>query len=440
MLIVALERSLLHGEEVAGGDLILQQLRHIVREQREHIPRIGNSARLFFKPFEPFLVDDQADHQHPGRIARASLESLWTWVRRDLLPDDAKIVSDEIGDALLADDEPKAEHIIRSFQDRACGAITAIVEAAASDEKIRQRMLAQIGTPRSSEDAETLRCVLKGRDGLSMLTARLPIRIADLADGRIDECMALIESTSARDGDLFLYALLMVMSRLSAPWQLIRIGLKAAGTRIAARVAQTRYCIAVTIVLAELERMVGELRNDLRNGRGVAVGALLKTIHDAVRGLRSEIDLPVDSTWGRALATQQTQISELLKSEIESVPVRVAQLLRARPSTEIPAHSVLDADDVAKVEALVEFVGSCRHFASEFAIGEMTQRIFSELQQYLDSITPALLDGLRHAGSADRSFRQSQVDAAVRIRAKVFGRDYASLPPKTPEQESAQAG
>ena len=45
----------------------------------------------------------------------------------------------------------------------------------------------------------------------------------------------------------------------------------------------------------------------------------------------------------------------------------------------------------------------------------------------------ALLDGVRHAGLADRRFRQSQVDAAVRLCAKVFGPDYASLLGKAAE-------
>lgn len=186
-------------------------------------------------------------------------------------------------------------------------------------------------------------------------------------------------------------------------------------------------------MLAELERMVGELRNDLRNGRGAAVGALLKSIHDAARGLRTELDLPVDSTWGRALAAQRAQISDLLKSEIEFMPGRVRRLLRARPSIEIRPNSVLEPDEVAEAEALIEFVGTCRYFASELAIDEMTQRAFSELQQYLDSGCRALLDGLRHAGPTDRSFRQSQVDAAVRFCAKVFGQDYASLLVKAAE-------
>ena len=193
--------------------------------------------------------------------------------------------------------------------------------------------------------------------------AHLPLRIENLANGLLDECKALIENAAARDGDLFLYSLLVVMSRLGAPWQLIRLGTKAASSDTAARVAETQYGVAVIIVLAELERMVGELRNDLRSGRSVAVSALLKTIHDSARGLRTELDIPVDSTWGRALAAQRAQIADLLRSEIESTPGRVRRLLRPRPSTEIRTNSALEPDDVAETEALVEFVGACRHFA-----------------------------------------------------------------------------
>jgi hypothetical protein len=109
------------------------------------------------------------------------------------------------------------------------------------------------------------------------------------------------------------------------------------------------------------------------------------------------------------------------------MPGRVRRLLRPRPSSDIRPHSTLDAGDVAETEALVEFVGTCRTFAGELAISEMTQRTFSELQRYLEDGSRALLDGVRHAGDADRSFRQSQVDAAVRLSAKVFGKDYAAL-------------
>ena len=57
-------------------------------------------------------------------------------------------------------------------------------------------MLAQIGTQRPSEDATTLKCVLKGRDALASLAAHLPLRIGNLANEQLDECKALIESAS----------------------------------------------------------------------------------------------------------------------------------------------------------------------------------------------------------------------------------------------------
>lgn len=171
---------------------------------------------------------------------------------------------------MLAGDRAKTERLTRIFQDRVAAAIEANFNVAAEDEKVRRRIL---------------------------------------QSDRYSARKALIENAAARDGELFLYALLTVMNRMTAPWQLIRLGVKAAGSDTAARVADTNYGVAFNIVLAELERMVAELRDDLRSGQGFAVGSLLKTIHDAARGLRTELALPVDSTWGRALAAERTQIS-----------------------------------------------------------------------------------------------------------------------------------
>jgi hypothetical protein len=55
----------------------------------------------------------------------------------------------------------------------------------------------------------------------------------------------------------------------------------------------------------------------------------------------------------------------------------------------------------------------------------MTMRAFSEVQNYLETHTEQLLDGLRNAGKGDRSYRQSQFDAAVRFCEKIFGSEYA---------------
>ena len=437
MLIAEFERTLLRGEDLGSADLVLQELRRLARDQREGAPRVGHSARLFFKPLEPFLVDDLGQHRHLGRISRSSLDGLWTWISRDVLPDDATAVDKIINAAVLDGDTEKANYFVRAFQDRVAMALSDQLRNADSDDKIRRRMLAQIGTQRAGDDITTLKCVLNARDGLSAMAANLPLQVGNLAAKQLDDCKTLIEKTAPPGSEVFLYSLLTVMNRLSAPWQLIRLGVKAAGSDTAARVAETPYGMAVTIVLSELERQVGELRDDLRSGRGVAVGALLKTIHDSARGLRTELNMPMDSSWGRALSGLRSQIGDTLRLEIDSMPGRVRRLLKPRAVGEIRANSKLDPTEVAETEALVTFVGTCRHFAGELAINEMTQRTFSELQQYLDNATRGLLEALRHATPNERSFRQSQVDTAVRLCATVFGRDYAAQLGKAAEIAAA---
>jgi hypothetical protein len=90
LLVQELERDLLRDDENTGNELVLQELRRATRAEHQQIPRIGDVARLFFVPVEPFLIDARADHKRIGRIARASLEPIWAWLGRDLIPAEAK--------------------------------------------------------------------------------------------------------------------------------------------------------------------------------------------------------------------------------------------------------------------------------------------------------------------------------------------------------------
>jgi hypothetical protein len=432
MLINELERALMRGEEIPGGDFVLQEVRSAVREAGQPAARIDNPGRLFFRPVEPFLVDEAAQKTQ-ARIGRSSLEPIWTWIARDLMPQETQSYIDAVSAALAADETLRADKLTADFQDLAAVRGRDALAVAASDDKVRRKLVGQLGSSRTLEDLRDVVEVLLRRDVLANVAERLPGHIRNLADGALESAKAVLDSPrGARDG-LLPYSLVLLMSRLAAPWQLIRLAIKAAQSDDTTRVAATPYAMAVTIVLADVERMVGELGADLKRGSQVAVTSLLKRIHDAVRGLRSELDLAVDSPWGRRVAEIRADISSTLKSPIESAPGRVRRLLRPRPASEIQPHSVLDPDDVAEVEMLIELVGACRNYAGELAISEMTTRAHGELQHYLDTGTQTLLDALRAAGPQERPFRQSQVDAAVRFCGKIFGAEYAGLLAKAAE-------
>jgi hypothetical protein len=425
LLIAELERSLLRGDDMPGADLVLQELRRTMRESGHTAARTGDAARAFFLPLEPFIVDDAPVREHPGRIPRAALDPIWGWISRDLLPAEAKTYSNEISQALVAGERTKAELLTRSMQDRVIRAMDIALAGADSDNKARRRLAGQIPITHGAEAAREMLALLKSREALAAFGGQLPDHFNTLADGRLQHIKALLDMQLAKKPETFQHALVLVKSRLSISWQLIRLATKAADSDKAARVAATPFAAAVNIVLAEVERLVSELKADLKSGRGVAVIALLKVIHDSARGLRTEMDLSADSAWGRRLAAIRTEVSNLLKAEIESAPGRMRRLLRPRPAKEIVAGSVLRADDIAEVEALVGFVDACRKYAGELALNEMTLRSYSEMQQYLEGGSQALLDALRNAGDSDRRFRQSQLEAAARFGGKIFGPDYS---------------
>ncbi|HTZ01373.1 MAG TPA: hypothetical protein VMC05_03490 [Xanthobacteraceae bacterium] len=440
MLIQELERTLLRGEESSGNELVLQELRRAIRADAQPVPRIGDAARLFFAPVEPFLIDGPADHKRVGRLARASLEPIWAWIGRDLIPAEAKALGEDIHRALLADDRAKADQVVKALHERAVSRIREIIAGTQLDEKARRRLGVQVGTPRALEDLATLVALLSLRDILGDLGRRLPgqIRVLDREEvnsltKQIDAVVAQshLEANGIRKADVYLYGCILVMSRLASPWQLIRIATRAAESDDTARVAETPYAAAVTLVLGEAEAMVSELRAELRAGRPIV--SMLKAIHDVARGLRSEMDLSVESAWSRQLAAIRAEVSSLLKAEIEATPGFVRRLLRPRPSKDILSGSLLDSVDVNEAEMRVEFVEACRQYAGELAVNEVTTRAHSELSLYLETGTKVLLDSLRHAGDTDRPFRQSQVEAAIRFCRSIFGNEYAGLLAKAAE-------
>ena len=431
LVIAKLEGSLLRGDDVLGGEFLLQEVRSSVRETGSRAPRLAPAARLFFRPLQPFLIEDQSANKYLARIARTSLPAIWDWICRDVLPEAGNRFSDAVTHALLHESAAICERLIRPFQDQVAARIRSMLDDAVADDKARRRMIGQIGTPQALDDARDLLTILTGREILAAIASRLPGHIANLADAQLEQLKGMVDAGAVNAKGLLPFALILLMGRLASPWQLIRLAVRGADSDDAALIATTPLAIAVTITLADIERMVGELAADLEGGRTLAVIALLKSIHDAVRGVRSELDLAVDSPWGRQLAAIRSEVSSVLKVEIESTPSRVRRLLRLRPAGKAAAG--LDPGEVAETEALIELLGACRHYASELAVSEVTLRASTELQQYLDTGTRTLVEGLRGADGADRPFRQSQVDAAVRFCAKAFGPEYAAVLGKAAE-------
>jgi hypothetical protein len=444
LLMRQFERAVERGEDTAVANLVLEQLRKIVRgaeEDEETRPRSDDPARLLFRPLEPFLAESNFPPR-PGQVRRASLLPVWQWLGRDGAPDPAREFEAALAEARAGGVSP--EPATRKFQAAAAEAIATIATPVPGDD--RQRALSRIGPPNVVEDLLSIGAVLQAREALDTLGGRLPSQMRILADAQVASVSASLNVPLLQTPQLLPFALSLIMQRLAAPWQIIRLAIKMAGSDDEIRVAATPYGIAVSIALHELAYIAACLRTDIRRGHFDDVGEQLKTLHDGVRGLRTELDLRNDSTWGRQLTAIRADISNSLQSEIDSVPGRVRRILRQRADKDIPAGAKVDPSEVDETAALIDFVAVCRIYASELAINEVTLRTYSDLQHYVEQSTEGLVQSLRGGDSRARGYRQMQVKAAIRFCEVLFGHDYASLMSRaaenavTGERKSSRAG
>jgi hypothetical protein len=297
-----------------------------------------------------------------------------------------------------------------------------------------------------TEDLPSIAWLLQAREAFDTLNGRLPSYLRLFNDPQIASASAALNVPMLQTPQMLPFALSLVMQRLAAPWQIIRLAVRMAASDDELRVAATPYGIAVTIALHDLSCLAATLRADIRRGQFDNVAEHLKILHDGVRGLRTELDLRNESNWGKQLASIRADISSALQSEIDSVPGRVRRLLRQRADKDIPNGAQVDASEVEETAALIEFVAVCRTYASELAINEVTLRTYSDLQHYVEQSTEALVQSLRVSEGKNRSYRQSQVTAAIRFCNQLFGPDYASLMSRaaenamTGERKSPRAG
>jgi flagellin-specific chaperone FliS len=427
LLLREFERAAERGEQVAVANYVLTELRKILRaNSSDREPRTEHAARLFFQATDPYIVEAESGVARAGQVRRASLTPIWTWLKSCVLTNEIASFETAVSTACDAGDNAAADRLVRQLQLRTVEAVGSILATQHNDPEMK-RLAGRIGSPDALEDLPTVCAVLRNREVLESLNTRLPAGPITLNTGHLHAIRAQLDLPTLLSPVVLPLALSLVMRRLASSWQLIRLATQAAETDDEIRVAATPFAVAVQLVLNEVFRALHALRADLRQGRYDSVVRHLKLIHDSVRGLRTELDMRTDSQWGRQLAAIRTEVSNLIRAEIDTVPGRVRRMLRQRTDKEVSAGLKIDKMDVDQIVSLIELVAVCRNFASELAINEVTQRTYSELQQYLERATQLLLDGLRAGAPAHLDFRQFQAEAAIRFCGVIFGDEYAAL-------------
>ncbi len=407
------------GLEIADETALVAGTHHVAQGE----PWSDRLERAFLTPLAPFLCDDDAGTAFTGRIPRAHVSVLWTWIRRD-------VASDAWERALAADPldaDADAAPIARKFRREAVPKIVEVLRDTASDPKPRQKLTGHLGGENVYRTLLDVSYVLQNESAFANVFGQLPTNVTsfDVAEpSRIAEIVrASIEQVQMTPE----WIAAAILTRTNNPVVVAQLACRLAGTTDARLVASSRFSPLVDIVIARLE-----LHAALAGARGSDPTSRNRFLADLCGyhelAKTFELVFPVESVsaWFRRLGAARGTMSEAVSRRIETAPGLVRRALRVETSVDGYAGR-FDLDAYEDAEFAVRAAIEARLAADTLAVNELVVRTRKQLEQTLEVVSGKLMNDLKTSQVRDRSQLVDAVDGAIRLCALVFGEDYAAV-------------
>ena len=329
-LLSELERLELCGVEVPRSADIQAKLRAEFGMDGADKDKAPTPPRLFFAPLNPLLNECAPEHANSGRIARGSLNPIWEWISRDLLPTMTRDFNAQMKDLIAADKPREANKVASAFQTKVVKYLESTLRDPDSAGHTRFKLATYTASRSAYDDLVKIMQALRARDALAKFNSALPERIAKFDDTQVRKMTALLHGFAKQNADAVAFAIALIAQRLRTPWQLIFLATKAAASRSSADVAKTPYAIVVSMVLDRIEDDRALLRIALRNNRVIVARDLLTEIYDIEHALNLRIDQLAQSAWGERLTSLMESIASLVEAEVSRFPDEVGHVLASR--------------------------------------------------------------------------------------------------------------
>ena len=312
-----------------GAEIILTELRAEVRDTGESFDRPGNPARYFFQPLEPMLVNCSPERANCGQISRGSLSPIWEWMSQKLLPTMARDYMAQMKREIGTNNQRQADKIAAAFQFKVLKYIEGTLGSSSGADQVRAGLAIYTSSRAAFDDLNKLLSVLRTHAVLTKFQQALPPSIKKFEGKAFDTARVQLDTLTKASPEAMPFALTMLAARLQSPWQLLRLATKAAASKKAADVAATRYAVAVSMVLDQVEDRRLALRQSLKTRRILISTEILADIYDIEYAMRVRIDLE-GSEWGLRLDQLMQGVAELVEAELRSVPDETQHVLASR--------------------------------------------------------------------------------------------------------------
>jgi hypothetical protein len=432
MLVRAI-RSSAHRDSEIPADILLAAVEGLELDLDPHEPAASTAGdpswrekieTVFFEPVQPLCVAAALPTKQAGRVHRASLGPIWTWMIRDVLPRDFERAFAQDPRDGRGDPEPVARKLRRDATERALQ----LLREAEGDAKQWHRMAWQIGGDAVARDLKDVLYVFQREAAVSSFIAQLPrvFSILDVTEPGT-HVMELVRATVNKVQIDSAYVGSILLGRAGSPALLATMAMRLAGTDDARAVHAGPYARLVEIVLSEPERMAVELSGALdRPAERAKALPLLRDFHDLVRQIALSVELEDVSPWLKRLGAARKSMSERVGKELEQAPDLIR---RALPVESLVGSHGGGFDQAAfeDAEFALRLLGEARAASDSLAVNDVVGRTRKAVEQTLETISGKLLADLKSKAAFDRRALIEAVDGSIKLTALVFGDDYAAV-------------
>ncbi len=423
-------------DRLRGGELpheaILSALRPRLREATRRLERTPTPKRLVCAVFEDLLVDHRLRKQR-GRIARTSIDPVWTWLTQTLIPVAAEKALDAIRAKLMSGGADFADGEVDAFLGIAAEAIINAIPTPDMTDLRAADAVRALGADVAA-DAHDMARMMQIAPHIRTLQRALLRPVATLHDEDIARVRGVFERVAASQPDCASYIPFFVLGRLSKPWEAMR--LTGALTRKAddTMISRTDLGQIGETLLSDLDGCVERLAG-IRSDELNAAYALEQVVafSNLSTGIVRELGIKRDGIWGRHLMKVRGGLSDQMERLIARAPKEIAATLPTvrKGGFGLGGRRVpdltrsLDPQRAAKAVQLARLIAGSRQHAMAGAFAGLLTQVDEQVTATLRRYTQGLADAVHEMGQDSYASAGKFVDQAVALTAAMDGQQEA---------------
>ncbi len=360
------------------------------------------------------------------------LARIWTWVERDVAPEDVAAYGRELLERSYDPETPDGdEEMAGYFRDAVLRRITqALATANAAPEK-RRRLAGILGGDPVLVDLEDMISIMEHEASLKAILKTLPDQIDTGEQDHVSICGHVLSRARAVDHKLAAYAAVLIVQRIGSVSRVPRFALGCAGSSVFQVVLGSPAGALFELAVFELERIGKAIATALdapAASRGaVDVPELLREYNLLSRNLRAALDFDNEkSDLSRRITEARAALSQRLIRELTQLP----QLLRraARPLKAAGKSPAMpDAVDADNAVMMVGLFDVCRMAVGELAVNEQVQRLKGEVETYIDNAAEFLVQDVRTSSGERKDIAMAHGRVALRLIETLHGASRAGV-------------